>query len=130
MGCGTSAAASRTPTMGTVDTSRMAGGSTRQTSTHAGAVGPPQGTAATSNGLPAQPELQISPCKSSLLTIVHFNDVYCVDGRENEPVGGAARFVTGVKRLGNKRPLVLFSGDCFSPSTSEFTPLLGGDLFM
>ena len=61
--------------------------------------------------------------RSSTLEILHFNDVYNVDSRAKEPVGGAARFVTKVKALqkrstdaGKPRPLVIFSGDAFNPS--------------
>ncbi|GBP80721.1 hypothetical protein EVAR_57192_1, partial [Eumeta japonica] len=55
--------------------------------------------------------------------IVHYNDVYNIeqttseysfDKEDTEPVGGALRFSTAVKALHN--PLVLFSGDAFSPS--------------
>ncbi|XP_034243359.1 trifunctional nucleotide phosphoesterase protein YfkN isoform X2 [Thrips palmi] len=50
------------------------------------------------------------------LTLIHFNDVYNVESRQQEPVGGAARFCTAVKSFSHLQPLVLFSGDCFSPS--------------
>ncbi|CAI8034918.1 Probable 5'-nucleotidase, partial [Geodia barretti] len=51
------------------------------------------------------------------LTIVHFNDVYEVQEREKEPVGGAARFKTAVDNVARKQnPLVVFSGDCLNPS--------------
>ena len=50
------------------------------------------------------------------LSIVHFNDVYDVQERSREPVGGAARFKTAVDRLKNLNPLVVFSGDCLNPS--------------
>lgn len=57
------------------------------------------------------------------LFIVHFNDVYNIEPREKEPVGGAARFARYVKAArsdgldGNgRRPLVLFSGDALNPS--------------
>ena len=53
------------------------------------------------------------------LTIVHYNDVYNVDSREEEPVGGAARFVTAVKQYDHLSPIILFSGDIFAPSISE-----------
>ena len=45
---------------------------------------------------------------SRRLLIVHFNDVYDVSGDR------AAKFVTLVKAYDD--PLILFSGDCFSPS--------------
>lgn len=35
--------------------------------------------------------------KEKLLTILHFNDVYNIEARNQEPCGGAARFVTKVK---------------------------------
>lgn len=52
------------------------------------------------------------------ITIIHFNDVYNVESRDIEPVGGAARFCAKVKSLytENCTPLVLFSGDIFNPS--------------
>ena len=57
--------------------------------------------------------------KANSLTIIHFNDVYNIEPREKDPVGGAARFATKVKELGWKNPLVLFSGDALSPSKSK-----------
>ena len=53
------------------------------------------------------------------LTIIHFNDVYNIEAREEEPVGGAARFVTKVKSFPDE-PLILFSGDCLNPSLSMY----------
>eukprot|EP01012_Entosiphon_sulcatum_P008574 TRINITY_DN146_c0_g1_i3.p1 TRINITY_DN146_c0_g1~~TRINITY_DN146_c0_g1_i3.p1 ORF type:complete len:611 (-),score=130.21 TRINITY_DN146_c0_g1_i3:160-1992(-) len=53
---------------------------------------------------------------SDEITIIHFNDVYNIEPRTQEPVGGAARFVTMVKSFANRKPLVLFSGDAFNPS--------------
>ncbi|CAB3259449.1 unnamed protein product [Arctia plantaginis] len=55
--------------------------------------------------------------------IIHFNDVYNIEQTTNtEPVGGALRFSTAVKALQHLNPLVLFSGDVFSPSMlSTFT---------
>jgi hypothetical protein len=54
------------------------------------------------------------------LKIVHFNDVYNVDPNNIEPKAGAARFLTAVNILKNEYPcLVLFSGDCFSPSSCK-----------
>jgi len=52
------------------------------------------------------------------VTIVHFNDVYNIESRNQEPVGGAARFATAVMQLASNNPLVLFSGDAFNPSIS------------
>ena len=56
---------------------------------------------------------------ASDITILHFNDVYNIEPRDQEPVGGAARFVTKVRSFGEKEPLILFSGDCLNPSLSE-----------
>ncbi|KAK9892293.1 hypothetical protein WA026_019098 [Henosepilachna vigintioctopunctata] len=57
------------------------------------------------------------------LVILHYNDVYNVESRASpEPVGGAARFCTAIKSFRHLNPLVLFSGDAFSPSMlSTFT---------
>ena len=57
---------------------------------------------------------------SDVLRIIHFNDVYNIEPREQEPVGGAARFVTKVRSFENE-PMVLFSGDLLNPSLSKFT---------
>lgn len=54
--------------------------------------------------------------QSHCLTLLHFNDVYNVESRQQEPVGGAARFCTAIKSFSHLNPIVLFSGDCFSPS--------------
>jgi 5'-nucleotidase len=55
------------------------------------------------------------------LTVIHFNDVYNIDERADEPIGGAARFHTALNCLKQENPshLVLFSGDALSPSTSK-----------
>ena len=55
------------------------------------------------------------------LSIIHFNDIYNIESRKIEPVGGATRFVTAVEYLIEQNPssLVLFSGDALSPSTSK-----------
>ena len=59
--------------------------------------------------------------KSDTITLLHFNDVYNVDSRLVEPVGGAARFLTAVKTVSRDcQPLILFSGDIFAPSISEY----------
>ena len=58
--------------------------------------------------------------KSRQLTILHFNDVYNIEPRDKEPVGGAARFATKVASLRYLNPLIVFSGDCLNPSTSEY----------
>ncbi|CAG2057801.1 unnamed protein product [Timema podura] len=58
----------------------------------------------------------------STVTILHYNDVYNVEPRVVEPVGGAARFCAAIKTFSHLNPLVLFSGDIFSPSMlSTFT---------
>lgn len=49
------------------------------------------------------------------LTILHFNDVYNIEPRDKDPVGGAARFVTKIKSFPDE-PLIVFSGDCLNPS--------------
>lgn len=55
------------------------------------------------------------------LNIIHFNDVYNVETGEQEPVGGASRFLTAIETLMQKGPsLVIFSGDAISPSSSRF----------
>ena len=61
----------------------------------------------------------LSSSCSDKLTIIHFNDVYNIESRDEEPVGGAARFVAMVKRFPGE-PLILFSGDCLNPSLSKF----------
>lgn len=47
-------------------------------------------------------------------TIVHFNDVYEIEAVDGGVRGGAARVAYLINQLDN--PLVLFSGDAFSPS--------------
>jgi len=44
--------------------------------------------------------------------ILHFNDVYNIDKREREPVGGASRFATVLEELSKEGvpSLVFFSG--------------------
>jgi len=67
---------------------------------------------------------------SASLTIVHFNDVYNIESRSQEPVGGAARFMTAVSRLASSNPLVLFSGDAFNPSISTLPYLSAFRLYI
>lgn len=59
------------------------------------------------------------------LTIIHFNDIYNVESNSSrEPIGGATRFLTAVKSFKHLNPLILFSGDAFSPSmrkSQEYT---------
>ncbi|GMI18964.1 hypothetical protein TeGR_g4904 [Tetraparma gracilis] len=80
---------------------------------------PPAGAFSTPGKVPPPVD---GPMVSSL-TVLHFNDVYNIEGQSREPVGGAARFVTMVDQLrakakedGSEDPLVLFSGDAFNPS--------------
>jgi 5'-nucleotidase len=48
--------------------------------------------------------------------------VYNIESRAVEPVGGAARMAAAMKALRHENPLVLFSGDCLNPSLmSAFT---------
>lgn len=63
--------------------------------------------------------------RTAPLTILHYNDVYNVDTTtEQEPVGGAARFCTAIKSFAEHEPLILFSGDVFSPSMCKFISIL------
>ncbi|XP_029639791.1 5'-nucleotidase isoform X1 [Octopus sinensis] len=56
------------------------------------------------------------------VTIIHFNDVYNIEPRSDEPKGGAARFANYVQTCKDLNPIVLFSGDIFNPSLlSVFT---------
>lgn len=50
------------------------------------------------------------------VTIIHFNDVYNIEPRSDEPKGGAARFANYVQTCKDLNPIVLFSGDIFNPS--------------
>ncbi|XP_076449119.1 mannosylglucosyl-3-phosphoglycerate phosphatase-like [Babylonia areolata] len=66
-------------------------------------------------------------------TIIHFNDVYNIEGQPDEPVGGAARLAAYVKSCGHLNPLVLFSGDALNPSLmsiflkgEQMIPILNG----
>lgn len=60
-----------------------------------------------------------------VITLLHFNDVYNVEPRKKEPVGGIARFVTRMNELKNEAEkrnepaLCLFSGDAFNPSLTS-----------
>ena len=55
------------------------------------------------------------------LTILHFNDVYNVEGA-GKPAGGAARFAAALRAeraraaAGGRDALCVFSGDCMNPS--------------
>ncbi|XP_030620769.1 5'-nucleotidase-like [Chanos chanos] len=59
---------------------------------------------------------ELRESQESVLTILHFNDVYEIESRHEEPVGGAARFATAVKEFHYLNPFVVFSGDCLNPS--------------
>ena len=68
----------------------------------------------------AEKVIKMPVAKADKLTLIHFNDVYNVEERSVEPVGGAARFLTAVKAVSQEvNPLVLFSGDIFAPSISK-----------
>ncbi len=54
----------------------------------------------------------------SVITILHFNDVYNIEDRGDK--GGAARLKTALKSYEHLNPLVFFSGDAFSPSVSKW----------
>lgn len=56
---------------------------------------------------------------SNILTIIHFNDVYNIEEKTNEPVGGIARFKTALDSFADRNPLILFSGDLFEPSLRD-----------
>ena len=64
---------------------------------------------------------ETKPCKlKKSLRIIHFNDVYNIEGQSAEPVGGAARFYTAVRTLAREKPsLIVFSGDAISPSACK-----------
>lgn len=59
------------------------------------------------------------------LVILHFNDVYNLEPQKEEPVGGAARFVSCVKSYQSLNPLVLFSGDVLNPSLCKHVKVQG-----
>lgn len=59
------------------------------------------------------------------LVILHFNDVYNLEPQKEEPVGGAARFVSCVKSYQSLNPLVLFSGDVLNPSLCKHFKIWG-----
>jgi len=65
--------------------------------------------------------LKMTEGEDKPLTILHYNDVYNIESMaETEPVGGAARFATAIKSFAHLNPLVLFSGDAFSPSMCKY----------
>ena len=57
--------------------------------------------------------------EEKVLTVLHFNDVYNIESGTQEPVGGAARFLTALKSYAHLEPMILFSGDIFAPSFSK-----------
>ena len=77
------------------------------------------------NSLPqaAVDPMRIIPGRAAdKITLLHYNDCANLEARDQEPVGGAGRFVTAVKSQKDNNPLVLFSGNIFSPSMmSTFT---------
>ncbi len=54
----------------------------------------------------------------SVITILHFNDVYNIEDHGEK--GGASRMKTVMKKYAHLNPLVIFSGDAFSPSMSMY----------
>lgn len=56
-----------------------------------------------------------------MFSLLHFNDVYNVEERKAEPVGGASRFCTLVKQLRAQHEgmKVFFGGDSLSPSLNS-----------
>ena len=64
-------------------------------------------------------EMTLTKTEERSLTILHFNDVYNIEPREEEPVGGAARFASKLRSYEHLNPLIVFSGDCLNPSTSK-----------
>lgn len=67
-------------------------------------------------------QVDASSGDSKQFTILHFNDCYNVEPSNQEPVGGAARFVTALRTFRHCQPIVLFSGDIIAPSImSAFT---------
>ena len=67
------------------------------------------------------------PKHSKSLEILHFNDVYNIEGKDlkseaDTPVvlGGAHRFRTALDKYNSKKRLVVFSGDLFFPSIRKY----------
>jgi 5'-nucleotidase len=54
--------------------------------------------------------------KKKPLKIIHFNDVYNIEESKDEPVAGSSRFYSALRAYDHENPLILFSGDIFSPS--------------
>ena len=63
----------------------------------------------------------MEPSQQNSLSIIHFNDTYNILERDEEPVGGVSRFVTALRAYDYLNPLILFSGDIFSPSSRNFS---------
>lgn len=73
----------------------------------------------------SQSLLKMSTLNGVPLTILHYNDVYNIEPNcGKEPVGGAARFCTALKSFAHLNPLILFSGDIFSPSMCKLKQFL------
>lgn len=67
----------------------------------------------------------MSSTTNNSLYILHYNDIYNIDANSSvEPVGGASRFSTAVKSFSHLNPLILFSGDAFSPSMCKLFTFL------
>lgn len=72
------------------------------------------------------------PKHSKMLEILHFNDVYNIEGKKlkeedkDKPVvlGGAARFRSALDQYRSKDRLVVFSGDLFFPSLRKWNFLI------
>ena len=60
---------------------------------------------------------------ASKVTLLHYNDVYNIEGQKDEPSGGAARMKTYIDSQKDVDPLVFFSGDALNPSLSMYTNL-------
>ena len=64
------------------------------------------------------------PPHDKKLEIIHFNDVYDIEGRQptmdfEDVVAGAPRFKRAFDLYRSKEKLVIFSGDLFFPSTRK-----------
>lgn len=60
---------------------------------------------------------------SSEILIIHYNDVYNIEPlAKTSPTAlaaGATRFAAKVRSFDADKPLILFSGDAFNPSSSK-----------
>ena len=77
------------------------------------------------DGLKPEWYRDILPKHSTSFEILHFNDVYNLEGKvpskdpveaETQILRGCARFKTAFDRYNSKGKLVVFSGDVFSPA--------------